>query len=69
MSRRVLVTDNAPSNLWHYYQRAAEVAPHTPEAWLERFQAAILSLADLPERCSIAPESVYQTMSLVQRLG
>ena len=57
MTHRVIVTDQAQANLCHYYERAAEVAPHTAEAWLKRFQAAILTLAELPERCSTAPEN------------
>ena len=56
MSYRVVVTENAKANLRNYYLRAAQHAPVTAARWLNRFEAALASLASNPQRCAIAPE-------------
>jgi plasmid stabilization system protein ParE len=57
MRYRVMVTANAKTNLREYYVRAARMAPVTADRWLQRFEAAIESLATHPERCAIAAEN------------
>jgi plasmid stabilization system protein ParE len=57
MSHRVVMTDNAKANLRSYYLHAAQHAPVTAARWLGRFEAALATLADNPERCAIAPEN------------
>jgi plasmid stabilization system protein ParE len=57
MSYRVVITDNAKANLRSYYLHAAQQAPMTAVRWLNRFEAALATLATNPERCAIAPEN------------
>jgi plasmid stabilization system protein ParE len=57
MRYRVLVTVQAKTNLRDYYLRAAVNAPATADRWLARFENALQSLADHPQRCGIAPEN------------
>ena len=57
MRYRVVVTANAKTNLRDYYMRASRMAPVTADRWLGRFEAAIESLVDHPERCQLAAES------------
>lgn len=57
MRYRITVTANAKTNLRDYYLRAAQLAPVTADRWLARFEAAIQSLAEHPERCEIAAEN------------
>lgn len=56
MSHRVIVAQRAKNDLRHYYQVAAEYAPVTAARWLHRFEAALDSLSENPERCTLAPE-------------
>lgn len=57
MTYRVLVTATAAADLHRYFLRAAEAAPQTAADWLDRFEQALASLADNPQRCPFAPES------------
>lgn len=57
MRYRVVMTANAKTNLREYYWRAAQMAPAAADRWLGRFEAAIDSLAEHPERCEIAAEN------------
>lgn len=57
MNFRVVLTETAKSNLSHYYLRAAEFAPLTAGKWLDRFQQALATLSEHPERCTLAPEN------------
>lgn len=57
MNYRVVLSDNAKSNLREYYERAAERAPSTAAAWFHRFHEALQTLATKPERCRLAPEN------------
>ena len=68
MRYRVLVTAQAKTNLRDYYVRAAEVAPVTADRWLARFESALQSLADYPERCGLAPENDLVTPTIRQLL-
>jgi len=57
MTYEVIVTAEAKNNLRHYYRYAAQYAPETALRWLERFQAALTTLAVNPQRCPLAPEN------------
>lgn len=57
MTFRVFVTETAAADLHRYFLRAAEAAPQTAVDWLDRFEQALASLADNPQRCPFAPES------------
>jgi plasmid stabilization system protein ParE len=57
MTYRVILMPNAIANLTHYHDYAAKRAPQTAARWLERFQAAIETLSELPERWPIAAET------------
>ncbi|MCA9040008.1 MAG: type II toxin-antitoxin system RelE/ParE family toxin [Planctomycetaceae bacterium] len=56
-SFQVILTQNAKSNLQHYYLRAAEHAPDTARNWFNRFEEALHTLSVRPERCRLAPEN------------
>lgn len=64
MSYGVIVTQKAKSDLRHYYQVATEHAPATAARWLDRFEAELDSLAENPDRCTLAPEDdlVHETI-------
>jgi len=47
----------AEMDLEEAYYWAAQHAPTTAARWLDRFQVAIRSLSERPERCAVAPES------------
>ena len=57
MTYQVLFAQRAKDDLRHYYLVAAERAPVTAARWLERFETALGSLANNPERCPLAPEN------------
>src|SRR5262245_7712233 len=57
MTHLVQVTQRAKRDLQSAHRRAAVRAPATADRWLRRFKAALGTLADNPERCSLAPES------------
>jgi plasmid stabilization system protein ParE len=57
MKYQVDISANAKSDLRRYFNLAFAHAPRTAERWLDRFHAALSTLADLPERCALAPES------------
>lgn len=56
MTYNVQLQPWAARDLDDAYLWAARHAPVTARDWLERFEAALQSLADHPERCSLAPE-------------
>ena len=57
MKYRVVVTAAAKQNLRSAYVWAAERAPQTAAAWLDRFEAERNSLEHFPDRCELAPEN------------
>lgn len=57
MTYRVVVTAAAKQNLRSAYHWAAQRAPLTAAAWLERFEIHLESLASFPERGQLAPEN------------
>lgn len=57
MKYRVVMTDNATANLRGYYLHAAQRAPIAAASWLGRFETALATLANNPERCVLAPEN------------
>ncbi len=57
MTYRVVLTENAKANLRTYYLRAAENAPQTAIAWFNRFEKALETLSENPERCRLAAEN------------
>jgi plasmid stabilization system protein ParE len=57
MTYRVVIQQPALDDLDEYYRWAAKHAPDTAAKWLNRFQAELQTLADQPQRCSLAPEN------------
>ena len=57
MTYRVAITENAKANLRDYYQFAARNAPQTAARWLNRFQDALETLNQNPQRCGLAMEN------------
>lgn len=57
MIYRVIITENAKSNLRSYYLHAAQHAPLTAARWLNRFEQSIATLSADPQRCAVAAES------------
>ena len=68
MHYRVLITAQAKTNLRDYYVRAAEQAPVAADRWLSRFESALQSLTDHPERCGLAPDNDAVTPTIRQLL-
>ena len=56
MTYDVVVTAAAKHNLRAAYLWAAERAPLTAAAWLNRFEAELDTLSRFPQRCAVAPE-------------
>jgi plasmid stabilization system protein ParE len=56
MTYKVRLQPLAENDLEEAYLWAAKSAPETAGLWLARFQAALLTLAELPQRCGLAPE-------------
>jgi plasmid stabilization system protein ParE len=57
MTYRVVMHQMAEADLAEAYRRVARHAPNTALRWLDRFQTALLSLDQRPERCPRAPEA------------
>jgi plasmid stabilization system protein ParE len=57
MAYRVEIARSAEAQLDALYRWVIERAPHQGAAWFDGLEATILSLAQAPERCPIAPES------------
>lgn len=57
MTFRVELGQEAKLDLWGYYQFAAQHSVQDAIRWLERFEAAISTLSERPERCSQSRES------------
>jgi len=57
MSHHVLVQRLARKDLADAYQYAARRAPQTARRWLDRFEAALRTLAHHPERWPLAREN------------
>lgn len=57
MTFRVMITENAKDNLRHYFDWSARNTPDNAERWLNRFQEALQTLSENPQRCSLAPEN------------
>src|SRR5215470_8005111 len=56
MTYKVRLQPLAESDLNEAFLWAAKNAPETARLWLTRFQAALNSLAEHPQRCGFAPE-------------
>jgi plasmid stabilization system protein ParE len=56
MTYKVRLQPLAENDLEDAYLWAAKSAPETAGLWLARFQAALLTLAEQPERSGFAPE-------------
>jgi plasmid stabilization system protein ParE len=59
MTYDVVVTAAAKQNLRAAYCWAAERAPSTATAWLNRFETELDSLSRFPHRCALAPENAF----------
>jgi hypothetical protein len=68
MIYRVVITENAKANLRSYYLRAAERAPLTAARWLNRFEEALSSLDQAPQRYALAAENELAPQEIRQLL-
>jgi plasmid stabilization system protein ParE len=68
MKYRVLIQRRAERDLNEYYLWAAKRAPRTAARWHLRFEAEILSLANLPAGCGLAEESGFRGYEIRQLL-
>lgn len=68
MNYRVVITENAKSNLRAYYLRAAQHAPLTAARWLNRFEQSIATLSADPQRCALAAGSAVVESEIHQLL-
>jgi plasmid stabilization system protein ParE len=66
MKYNVVVTAAAKQNLRAAYLWAAERAPLTAAAWLNRFEAELETLSKFPQRCALAPENSLVTDEIRQ---
>ena len=57
MTFRIEFGREAKRDLWGYYEYASQRSRADAIRWLERFEAAIGTLAERPERCSLSRES------------
>ena len=64
MSYRVVIQRLAVQDLDTAYQQAAKHAPQTAGRWLTRFEQAIATLSDYPERCPLARENTKTDLEL-----
>jgi plasmid stabilization system protein ParE len=58
MSYRVVLTPRAKHNLRTIHAYIFKQAPDAADDWLDRAERAVLGLADHPERCPLAPETL-----------
>ena len=56
MAYLVNLTPRAKQDLDKIYAAVIREAPYRGPQWFDRFEQSILSLSDLPERCSIVPK-------------
>ncbi len=68
MTYRVLVQTLALDDLDEYCLWVATHAPDTAARWLARFQDALQTLSQSPERCALAPENPRLTREVRQFL-
>ena len=64
MTYRVVVQRLALRDLDDAYRWAAKQAPETASRWLNRFEQAIASLGEHPERCPLARESAKTELEI-----
>ena len=57
MTYRVIIEPRAYRDLDKAYERAARHAPQAAYRWLNRFEVALATLAESPERRPLAPEN------------
>ena len=68
MTYKVRLQPAALEDLDEAYKNAAQHAPLTAAAWLERFHAALETLSTNPTRCVLAPEKSKSKRTLHQYL-
>ena len=57
MSYRIELSREAKRDLWSYYQFASQHSLPDANRWMERFETAISTLGERPDRCSLSRES------------
>lgn len=57
MTFRIELGQEARRDLWSYYQSASQHSLPDAIRWMERFESAISTLSERPERCSLSRES------------
>ena len=68
MTYEVVILRRASNDVIHYHRWAAKHAPITAVLWLDRFESALATLGENPQRCSLAPESRKSPVELRQFL-
>ncbi len=66
MTYRVIIESRAYGDLDKAYERAARHALQTAYRWLNRFEEALTTLSNSPERCPLAPENGLVTPEIRQ---
>lgn len=64
MTFPIELSRQARDDLWGYYQFASQLSLPDAIRWLERFHAAISTLSERPERCSLSRESGRMKLDL-----
>ena len=64
MTFQIELSRQARGDLWGYYQFASQHSVPDAIRWMERFQAAISTLSERPERCSLSRESGRMQLEL-----
>ncbi len=64
MTFRIELSREAKRDLWGYYQFAAQNSVPDAIRWMVRFEAAIATLSERPERCSLSRESCRMKVDL-----
>jgi plasmid stabilization system protein ParE len=59
MAYRVEIARSAVADLEELYLWVVARAPHQGARWFNGLERAVLSLAELPKRCPVAPESFH----------
>ena len=64
MTFRIELSRESKRDLWSYYQFASQHSLPDAIRWMERFEAAISTLGERPDRCSLSRESRWMKVDL-----
>jgi plasmid stabilization system protein ParE len=68
MKYKVVLHDLAIEDLVEAYDYAARQAPLTASRWMDRFEAALQTLGNNPQRCGLARENAKSSVELREYL-